>query len=51
MNLLNSLFCQVRAEKLVIEADDAAKGLIELIAHHGIAKLIMGAAADKHFSR
>lgn len=42
---------KVRAEKLVIEADDPAKGLIELVALRGIAKLIMGAAADKHFSR
>lgn len=35
----------------MIEADDPAKGLIELVALHGIAKLVMGAAADKHFSR
>ncbi|XP_072955890.1 U-box domain-containing protein 33-like [Typha angustifolia] len=42
---------QVRAEKLVIEADDIIKGLEELISLHGITKLVMGAAADKHYSR
>ncbi|XP_020249825.1 U-box domain-containing protein 33-like isoform X2 [Asparagus officinalis] len=42
---------KVQAEKLVIEAEDAAKGLIELITLHGIVKLVMGAAADKQFSR
>ncbi|XP_017697851.2 U-box domain-containing protein 33-like [Phoenix dactylifera] len=51
---------KVRAEKLVIESDDIGKGLVELIAQHGITqlvmgakkrKLVMGAAADKHYSR
>ncbi|XP_010940488.1 U-box domain-containing protein 33 [Elaeis guineensis] len=42
---------KVQAEKLVIETDDVSKGLVELIAKHGITKLVMGAAADKHYSR
>lgn len=42
---------QVRAEKVVVEANDIAKGLVELIAQHGIATFVMGAAADKHFSK
>ncbi|XP_008778858.2 U-box domain-containing protein 33-like isoform X1 [Phoenix dactylifera] len=42
---------KVQAEKLVFETDDVSKGLVELIAQHGITKLVMGAAADKHYSR
>ncbi|OAY75725.1 U-box domain-containing protein 33 [Ananas comosus] len=42
---------KVKAEKLVIEMDDVAKGLLELISLHGITKLVMGAAADKHYSK
>ncbi|XP_072988878.1 U-box domain-containing protein 33-like isoform X1 [Typha latifolia] len=42
---------KVRTEKLVIEMDDIIKGLEELISLHGITKLVMGAAADKHYSR
>ncbi|KAG1359598.1 U-box domain-containing protein 33 [Cocos nucifera] len=42
---------KVQAEKLVIETDDVSKGLVELVAKHGITKLVMGAAADKHYSR
>ncbi|KAB1214360.1 U-box domain-containing protein 33 [Morella rubra] len=41
----------VRAEKLCIEMDSIEKGIVELIFQHGIKKLVMGAAADKHFSR
>lgn len=36
---------------MVIEMDDIAKGLVELIEQHRITKLIMGAAADKHYSK
>ncbi|OAY83771.1 U-box domain-containing protein 33, partial [Ananas comosus] len=42
---------EVKAEKIVIEENDIAKSIVELIAQHGIAKLVMGAAADKHYSR
>ncbi|XWS46101.1 hypothetical protein CRYUN_Cryun14cG0034600 [Craigia yunnanensis] len=40
----------IQAEKLQIETDDVAKGIVELIHEHNIEKLVMGAAADKHFS-
>ncbi|PKA48043.1 U-box domain-containing protein 33 [Apostasia shenzhenica] len=42
---------KVRADKLVIEMDDVAKGIVELIAQYGITSLVMGAAADKHYSK
>ncbi|PPD90269.1 hypothetical protein GOBAR_DD12772 [Gossypium barbadense] len=40
----------VEAAKLNIEMDDAGKGIVELIRDQGIKKLVMGAAANKHFS-
>ncbi|KAM3403222.1 hypothetical protein ACQJBY_006765 [Aegilops geniculata] len=42
---------KVKSEKLVIEKEDAASGLVELIRLHGITKLVIAAAADKHYSR
>ncbi|KAH7669528.1 Adenine nucleotide alpha hydrolases-like protein [Dioscorea alata] len=48
------LFCsqlKFQAEKLVIETDDVAKGLIEVISQHRITNLVMGAAADKQYSK
>lgn len=42
---------KVKVEKAVIEMDDIANGLVELIERHRITKLVMGAAADKHYSR
>ncbi|XP_072993674.1 U-box domain-containing protein 33-like isoform X1 [Typha latifolia] len=42
---------KVRADKVVIEKNDIAQGLVEVIAQHGITNLVMGAAADKHYSR
>ncbi|GKU88105.1 hypothetical protein SLEP1_g2406 [Rubroshorea leprosula] len=47
------LICQeqgVQAEKLLIEMDDVAKGILELVGQHHIKLLVMGAAADKHYS-
>ncbi|EXB30880.1 U-box domain-containing protein 33 [Morus notabilis] len=41
----------VQAEKLFIEKDCIEKGIIELISQHNIRKLVMGAAADKYYSR
>lgn len=41
----------MQAEKLVIEADDVCQGLVQLIAQHKITNLVMGAAADKKFSK
>lgn len=42
---------QVKCEKIVIENDDIANGITELILLHGVSKLVMGAAADKQYSR
>ncbi|CAN6288856.1 unnamed protein product [Urochloa humidicola] len=42
---------KVKCEKLVIENDNVAKGVVDLVSVHGVRKLIMGAAADKHYSR
>ncbi|XP_042447426.1 U-box domain-containing protein 33-like [Zingiber officinale] len=42
---------EVQAEKLVIEADDVGSGIVQLIAQHKITNLVMGAAADKNYSR
>lgn len=42
---------KVQAERLVIEMDDVGKGLVELIARHGITKFVMGAAADRQYSK
>ncbi|CAN6279472.1 unnamed protein product [Urochloa humidicola] len=42
---------KVSCEKLIIDKDDVATGLEELIAFHGITKLVIGAAADKHYSK
>jgi hypothetical protein len=44
-------FFQVRAEKLYVEMESIEKGILELISHHGIKKLVMGAAADKRHSK
>ncbi|TVT99661.1 hypothetical protein EJB05_34452 [Eragrostis curvula] len=41
----------VKCEKLVFENDDVVAGLIDLIASHGVTKLVISAAADKHYSR
>ncbi|EEE57531.1 hypothetical protein OsJ_07848 [Oryza sativa Japonica Group] len=37
-------------QKVLIDMDDVAKGLEELITLHGITRLVMGAAADQHYS-
>lgn len=50
-DLISRNFMEQKAEKLVIENEDVAKGLIELIASHGITKLVMGAAAEKNYKR
>ncbi|KAJ3706768.1 hypothetical protein LUZ61_010473 [Rhynchospora tenuis] len=42
---------KVTAEKIVIEMDDIAQGILELISLHGVTRLIMGAASDKHYSK
>ncbi|XP_066319052.1 U-box domain-containing protein 33-like [Miscanthus floridulus] len=42
---------KVSCEKVIIDNEDVTKGLEELIALHGITRLVMGAAADKHHSK
>ncbi|XP_010508085.1 PREDICTED: U-box domain-containing protein 33-like isoform X1 [Camelina sativa] len=40
----------VQAEKLCFAMDSIEKGILEMIQQHKIRKLVMGAAADKHYS-
>ncbi|XP_074264944.1 uncharacterized protein LOC141587372 [Silene latifolia] len=40
----------VRVEKLYIESDSIEKGIIQLIEQYNIEKLVIGAAADQHYS-
>ncbi|CAD6333741.1 unnamed protein product [Miscanthus lutarioriparius] len=37
-------------EKVVIDKDNVAKGLHELVTHYNIAKLVVGAAVDEYYS-
>ncbi|CAN8286201.1 unnamed protein product [Cochlearia groenlandica] len=41
----------VRAEKMFVEMESIENGIVQLIAELGIKKLVMGAAADRHYSR
>ncbi|XP_022735275.1 LOW QUALITY PROTEIN: U-box domain-containing protein 33-like [Durio zibethinus] len=41
----------VQAEKLYIEMDSVDKGILEMISENGIRMLVMGGAADKHYSK
>ncbi|KAM3242683.1 hypothetical protein ACQJBY_054969 [Aegilops geniculata] len=41
---------EIDCDEVVIEMDDVAEGLAQLIAIHGITRLVMGAAADQHYS-
>ena len=43
------LMFQVGCAKVIIETDNVAEGLEELISLHNITELVMGAAADRHF--
>ncbi|XP_050249613.1 U-box domain-containing protein 33-like isoform X2 [Quercus robur] len=48
------LFCRkigAQAESRDIEMDSIEKGIVNLICQLGIRKLVMGAAADKHYSK
>ncbi|KAG8071755.1 hypothetical protein GUJ93_ZPchr0006g44549 [Zizania palustris] len=42
---------EIDFEKVIIDMDDVAQGLEKLITLHGITKLVMGAAADQHYSK
>ncbi|KAJ4759347.1 U-box domain-containing protein kinase family protein [Rhynchospora pubera] len=41
----------VTAEKLVIEMNNISEGILQLISIHGVTTLVMGAAADRHYSK
>ncbi|KAE8786650.1 U-box domain-containing protein 36-like [Hordeum vulgare] len=41
---------KVRCEKLVVEKEDVASGLVELIGLRGITELVVSAAADRQYS-
>ncbi|XP_011092453.1 U-box domain-containing protein 33 [Sesamum indicum] len=41
----------VQAEKVCIEMDSIEKGIVQLISKHGVKWLVMGAAANKFYSR
>lgn len=47
--LMLSIFVQVFVEKRWVEMRDIGKGIVELIEQHAVTKLVMGAAADKHY--
>ncbi|CAN6347848.1 unnamed protein product [Urochloa humidicola] len=40
---------KIHAEKLVIESDDVAQGLVEFIWEHHVTALVMGAPSDRHY--
>ncbi|KAJ3672224.1 hypothetical protein LUZ60_006945 [Juncus effusus] len=42
---------KVEAEKLVIERENTANGIVDLIRENGVTELVMGAASDWHYSR
>ncbi|KAL6903842.1 hypothetical protein ACP4OV_004655 [Aristida adscensionis] len=42
---------KVNCDKVTIQKDDIAEGVMELINLHRITKLVMGAAADKNYSK
>ncbi|CDY51567.1 BnaCnng20960D [Brassica napus] len=43
-------FLNLNAETIYIEMDSIEEGILQLISQHGIKKLVMGAAADRHYS-
>ncbi|KAJ4778235.1 U-box domain-containing protein kinase family protein [Rhynchospora pubera] len=53
MSTYMSMFARfkIKPEKLIIESDDIADGLLSLITKHGITELVMGAGADKTYSK
>ena len=51
LSLNSYFFTQVRAEKLYVEMESIEKGILELISQHRIKNLVMGAAADKRYSK
>jgi hypothetical protein len=35
----------------VVESDDVAYGLVDVISEHNVSMLVMGAADDKHYTK
>ena len=48
---IHGFLLQARAESRHIEMDSIEKGIVNLICQLGIRKLVMGAAADMHYSK
>ncbi|XP_019190374.1 PREDICTED: U-box domain-containing protein 36-like [Ipomoea nil] len=42
---------QAQVKVLCVEKDNIEKGIVDFISEHGIKKLVMGAAACRHYSR
>jgi len=42
---------QVEADKVWIETDNIEKGIVDIVARHNIRWLVMGAAAEKYYSK
>ncbi|XBH69956.1 hypothetical protein VPH35_097720 [Triticum aestivum] len=42
---------RVHARKVIVSGDDAARGLVQLVDDHGVAELVMGATADRGYTR
>ncbi|TVU10590.1 hypothetical protein EJB05_44132 [Eragrostis curvula] len=42
---------KIHAEKLVVESDDVARGIVEFISEHRVTALVMGATSDKHYTK
>uniref|UniRef100_A0ACD5YWI4 Uncharacterized protein n=2 Tax=Avena sativa TaxID=4498 RepID=A0ACD5YWI4_AVESA len=42
---------RVHARKVVVSGHDAARGLLQIVEDHGVADLVMGAAADRAYTR
>ncbi|KAF7035259.1 hypothetical protein CFC21_046172, partial [Triticum aestivum] len=42
---------RVHARKVIVSGDDAARGLVQLVDDNAIAELVMGAAADRGYTR
>ncbi|KAL7003436.1 hypothetical protein U1Q18_004592, partial [Sarracenia purpurea var. burkii] len=55
-NLLNQYFLTlaqvgVQADKVCLENDNVEKGIVQIIAQHNIRWFVMGAVADKHYTK
>ncbi|XP_078182697.1 U-box domain-containing protein 33-like [Carex rostrata] len=53
MSTYTSMFARfkIKPEKLIIESEDIAEGLLSVMTRHSINELVMGAGADKTYSK